>query len=395
MWHSLSIISLITELISTKSIGKSLFISSVLLLSLNPISNVIQPASAASGDLLLTLTNPTPEIGDGFGVSVASTPDGNVIVGAFQDNFGSVYLFDGNTGALLLTINNPTPGFDFFGRSVASTPDGNVIVGAWLDDTGAVDAGSAYLFDVSTCDNAAGSTPGDNVCEIPELTINNPTPEITDEFGWSVASTPDGNIIVGAAGDDTGAVDAGSAYLFDGTTGALLLTINNPTPELSDHFGIYVASTPDGNIIVGAWEDNTGAAKAGSAYLFDGITGSLLLTINNPTPEFVDLFGVSAASTPDGNVIVGAWKDNTGAVDAGSAYLFLASSPPSQTVEERLTALEAKTTDLESTVSDMFNFVIEQFTNLFAVFPSVQTDVSDLQAQVDALEDRIAELENP
>ncbi|NNM01951.1 MAG: PKD domain-containing protein, partial [Nitrosopumilus sp.] len=53
----------------------------------------------------------------------------------------------------------------------------------------------------------------------------------------------------------------------------LLLTINNPTPEKDDHFGTSVSSTLDGNLLVGAPGDNTGGDNAGSAYLFDGVTG--------------------------------------------------------------------------------------------------------------------------
>jgi len=271
------------------------------------------------GTLLLTINNPTPESGDYFGYSVAATSNGNIIVGARDDNTGapdagSAYLFDGTDGTLLLTINNPTPeNADNFGRSVAITPNGNIIVGASGDNTGASTAGSVYLFD---------GTDGSLL-----LTINNPTPESGDYFGYSVAATSDGNIIVGALYDKIGIIyDAGSAYLFDGTlrgtTSTPLLTINNPTPWIGDTFGVFVAATSDDNIIVGALRDNTGASRTGSAYLFDGTDGTLLLTINNPTPEDNDWFGWSVAGTSDGNILVSAPYDNTGASRAGSAYLF-------------------------------------------------------------------------
>ena len=66
------------------------------------------------------------------------------------------------------------------------------------------------------------------------------------------------------------------------------------------------------------------------------VSGDLLLTLDNPAPEINDGFGVSVASTPDGNIIVGAAHDNANAVDAGSAYLFLTPVPPPQTIGERL-----------------------------------------------------------
>ncbi len=114
------------------------------------------------------------------------------------------------------------------------------------------------------------------------LTINNPTPARSDFFSISVATTPTGDILVGARYDDTGATDAGSAYLFDGNNGSLLLTINNPTPATSDRFGISVATTDTGDILVGAYLDDTGVTDAGSVYLFEGITS------NNNNPPVLD-----------------------------------------------------------------------------------------------------------
>ena len=46
-------------------------------------------------------------------------------------------------------------------------------------------------------------------------------------------------MVVGAYTDDTGATNAGSAYVFDAATGNLLHTLNNPTPAASDYFGRF------------------------------------------------------------------------------------------------------------------------------------------------------------
>ncbi len=319
--------------IEVKNYAALLFIFSMLSANLS-----LAKSNPAAGDLLLfEINNPTPGMRDEFGFSVAAAPDGNLLVGAHSDNTsadnaGSAYFFDGATGDLLLTLNNPTPEpDDAFGFSVATTPDGNLLVGAFLDNTGTTDAGSVYLFDPATCDGTDGTV--DQVCNIPDLTISNPTPEVGDAFGLSVAATPDGNILAGAHGDNTGADGAGSAYLFDpatcdGADGAVDqvcnipdLTTSNPTPDSSDSFGAFVATTLDGNILVGAY-DNLGTDNAGAVHLFDGTTGELLLTLNNPTPELNDYFSSSIAATADGNILVGAYRDNTGADSAGSAYLF-------------------------------------------------------------------------
>src|SRR5205807_6853147 len=77
------------------------------------------------------------------------------------------------------------------------------LVGELPDTTGATDAGTAYVYDLSS------ATP-----TVPLTTLNNPTPGAQDRFGQCVAITGT-RVIVGAPGDDTGTTDAGSAYLYD------------------------------------------------------------------------------------------------------------------------------------------------------------------------------------
>ena len=204
---------------------------------------------------------------------------------------------------LTQTFDSPTPDNPgAFGQSVAISGD-NIMIGARGSDiAGVVNAGAAYLL------NSSG-----NLLQ----TFNNPLPNDFDDFGHSVAISGD-NILIGADGDDTGAEDAGSAYLFN-SSGALLQTFNNPTPEAFEHFGESVAISGS-NILIGAKNDNTGAPAAGSAYLFD-IGGTLLQTFNNPTPEFSERFGNSVAISGD-NVLIGALWESTTANGAGSAYLF-------------------------------------------------------------------------
>ncbi|MBM4034087.1 MAG: PEP-CTERM sorting domain-containing protein [Planctomycetes bacterium] len=250
-----------------------------------------------------TFLNPTPAGGGYFGCSVAGV-GGNVLVGApFNAALtGAAYLFDGQTGALIRTFTNPTPAAnDRFGWSVAGVGS-NVLVGAPFDDTGAPDAGAAYLFDGGT-----GAL---------LRTFPNPTPAAGDWFGWSVAGVGS-NVLVGAPYDDAG---AGGAHLFNGGTGALLLSFVNPTPAAPDLFGYSVAAVGS-NALVGALGDNAGAPEAGAAYIFDGGTGALLRTLLNPTPAIWDRFGISVAGV-GGNVLIGAYGDDTGAENAGAAYLF-------------------------------------------------------------------------
>lgn len=255
-----------------------------------------------------TLNNPDSQISDRFGLSV-SISGANTLIGAFGNNTGasragSAYLFDTETANFLQTFNNPTPqAGDNFGRSV-SISGTKALIGALGDNTGALRAGSAYLFDTET----------DHL-----RTFNNPTPEEDDFFGFSV-SIDNTYALIGAYQDDTGAVNAGSAYLFDTETGNLLQTFNNPTPQAEDFFG-YSVSISGTNALIGAFGDDTGALGAGSVYLFDTETGNLLQTLNNPDPQSNDQFGFSV-SINDTDILIGTRYDDTGANDAGSAYLY-------------------------------------------------------------------------
>jgi filamentous hemagglutinin family protein len=270
----------------------------------------------AAGNYLLTFDNPNPTAGGEYGFAVAGIGD-NVLIGAGRNTVaeqpaGSVYLFDGVTAELLQTFNNPDPARDDrFGDSIAVIGTDTVVIGARLDDTGANNAGSVYVFDV-----------GDP--EKPRLTINNPialnNPNLAkdNQFGFSLAATGT-NIIIGAPFTDAGVTDAGAAYLFDSNTGQLLFTFTNPEPVENARFGDSVAGV-GANVIIGA-PNLAGAIDPGVAYLFDGGTGTLLQTFNNPNPAGGDRFGTSVAAVGT-NVLIGANRDDAGATDSGAVYLF-------------------------------------------------------------------------
>jgi hypothetical protein len=69
--------------------------------------------------------------------------------------------------------------------------------------------------------------------------------------------------------------------------------------------------TPQGDILVGAWGTTVnGIDGAGHVYLFDGSTGSLLLDIPNPEPSEFAQFGWSVDAMAN-RIIVGAMSANT------------------------------------------------------------------------------------
>jgi sulfur relay (sulfurtransferase) DsrC/TusE family protein len=270
---------------------------------------------------LVTLNNPTPSSSDWFGRAVAV--DGTrVVIAAALDNTGasdagSAYVYDLTSGTPALpvaTLNNPTPAVnDQFGGSLTISGT-RVVVGAYLDDTGATDAGSAYVYDVSS------GTP-----TVPIFTLNNPGLAVNDQFSFSVAVS--GNLmVVGSYLDDTGATDAGSVYVYDlnnGTPTVPLFTLNNPEPASNDRFGRSIAISGT-RLVVGAYWDSTGAAFAGSAYVYDLSSSTPTVpnfTLNNPSPASSDQFGKAVAISGT-RIVIGADYDDSGETDAGSAYVY-------------------------------------------------------------------------
>ncbi len=284
---------------------------------------------ATTGNLLQTFNNPTPALNDEFGGSV-SVSGIKVLIGASQDDTGasdagSAYVF-ATTGALLQTINNPTPGIDeFFGTSV-SLDGNNALIGSPSDDF-VPNAGRAYLFDATT----------GNLLQ----PFNNPTPVFPDAFGVSV-SVSGTKALIGAQGESAVADLAGAAYIFDITNGNLLHTLLNPTATSFELFGSSV-SLSGNNALVGAPFHDAGNG-AGIAHLFDASTGNLVKTFNNPSGSpAADFFG-TAVSCDGNNALIGAPQHDTGFSNSGIAYLFDKSTapppPPTPTVGGELIPLD-------------------------------------------------------
>ncbi len=258
---------------------------------------------SATGAHVLTFQNPAPQAAAHFGEHMAVV-GGNLLVGMPYDdaagtNAGRAYLFDGTTGTLLHTFYAPVPtDYDRFGSGVAALGN-DVLIGS-PGRNGS--AGIAYLFD---------STTG-NLLQ----TFQKPEPNAWDSFGSSVASVGD-KVLVAAPGADAGADGTGAAYLFDSGTGELLATFLNPDPDAYDGFGYFIAGVGD-DVLIGAPYDDTHGDHAGAAYLFDGDTGSLLLSLQDPTPGADDFFGAAVASLGN-DILVSAYGDNAG---VGAVYVF-------------------------------------------------------------------------
>lgn len=310
--------------------------------------------SPVSGYVAVEIRSASEQSPGTFGYSVSGVPDtngdgrGDVVVGALFEGagmgFGSagrVYLFDGNTGAVLREFESPNKQTNgAFGVSVSGVPDangdgrGDILVGAQFENpNGSPDsAGRAYLFDGNT---------GALLHE-----FMSPNEELFGFFGYSVGGIQDtngngrGDVVIGAPSDDPGASPAnvGRAYIFDGSTGAFLRELFSPNEEAEGQFGTSVSGVPDtdgdgrGDVVVGALMEDPGSSPedAGRAYLFNGATGALLWELSSPNEDFDGFFGKSVSGAPDvngdgrGDVVVGAEQENPGSSpsNAGRAYIF-------------------------------------------------------------------------
>lgn len=219
----------------------------------------------------------------------------------------------------------------FFGYDVAVvgdlTSDGTpeLIVGAYQEDnSGMFDTGRAYIVNGAT--GAAIRT------------FTSPNAQAYSHFGYAVAGIGDvsgdgiADVAIGASNENSG---AGRAYVFNGSTGALLRTLVSPDTQNNGSFGKEVSALADvtgdgvGDLIVGADnEDTSGSAFNGRAYVFNGATGALVHTLDTPNPAIGGRFGEHAVDmgdvTGDGvsEIAVGAHNEQNTERGDGSVYVF-------------------------------------------------------------------------
>lgn len=148
-------------------------------------------------------------------------------------------------------------------------------------------------------------------------TLTNPTPQSMDNFGWAAAGLGTDRVAVSAVMDMFGVVRSGSVHLFD-TAGTLLRTLGRPETNDSQFFGQSLAAVGTNRIAVGAPGSNLGATMAGAVYVYDG-AGNYLLTVTNPAPQAYDFFGSSLAAVGEDRLLVAAERDNS---SQGRAFLY-------------------------------------------------------------------------
>ena len=211
-----------------------------------------------------------------------------------------------NEGQKLLALDGEA--FDQFGQSIA-IDTGIVAIGSAGDDDNGPYSGSAYLFNSSTGAQLLKLHPGDGAED--------------DYFGYSIG-IDSGLVVVGAVWDRDNGVEAGSAYVFDATTGAQLHKLLPSDGQADAWFGTSIAIS-GGTVAVGAPYHDAAGNDSGAVYLFDATTGAQTFRLVPADAAPDDLFGYSV-SISNGVVAVGAvWGDDMGE-NSGCVYLFNAST---------------------------------------------------------------------
>jgi hypothetical protein len=269
---------------------------------------------------------------DWFGNGVALSADGNVlVVGAYSwdgsagSNQGGVYTYDrsGSTwvqrGSVL--VASDAGAIDDFGVKVALSADGNVlVVGAWNWDGAQVDKGAVYTYDRS----------GSTWVQRGSVLVASDA-EANDSFGVSVALSADGAVLaVGAREWEGAATDQGGVYIYDwnGSSwvqrGAVLTASD---AAASDIFGIDVALSADGNVLaVGAYLWEGAATDQGGVYIYDWngsswVQRGSVLTASDAAAG--DAFGNAVYLSANGAILVVGAREWEGAqTNMGSVYTY-------------------------------------------------------------------------
>ena len=180
-----------------------------------------------------------------------------------------------------------------------------------------------------------------------------------------MAAVGSDRVLIGAPLDSTSASDSGRAYLFS-TNGTLLATINNPTPGGGEEFAIAVAGFGSDRLLIGADSDNPN--QTGGAYLFS-TNGTLLTAFTHPSIGWGSWFGYSLAALGTDRVLIGSFQMDGSGTNYGRAFVF-------NTNGTLLTTI----TNPTPAAGDWFGYAVAALGNKHVVIGAPQDDVGATNA---------------
>ena len=153
-----------------------------------------------------------------------------------------------------------------------------------------------------------------------------------ENFGASGAVAGDTAVVGAWFADAPGQDVAGAAYVFvrSGPPGNEVWTeqakLNSSDPAANDQFGISVAVSGE-TAVVGAWLDDDGGSDTGSAYVFvrSGTVWTQQAKLTAFDAAANDNFGTSVALSGDTAVVGAPRNGSPGQSDEGAAYVFVRS----------------------------------------------------------------------
>ena len=313
----------------------------------------IKASNAEASDVFGTMVALS---GDGKTLAVSASQEKSAATGVNGDdtdnsisNAGAVYVYRNVNGSwykqAYLKSSSPTA-TDYFGNDIAISDDGNTLaVGVFYEDSNATgidgdatdnsssNSGAVYIFKYS----------GSAWVQSAYLKASNTS--ASAEFGRNIAISGDGNTVaVGSYREDTTATDSGAVYIFrysSGWTQEALLKAS--TAEASDHFGMSMSLSYNGNVVaIGAQDEDSSAtgidgdesdnsaSSSGAVYVFkysSSWTQNAFIKASNS--EAGDYFGTFVSLSSDGNTLaVGANGEDSSSttIDANSSDNTLSAS---------------------------------------------------------------------
>lgn len=191
----------------------------------------------------------------------------------------------------ILTASDASVG-DFFGYSSAISRDHSVVIaGAPFEESGAPsDRGAVYVYRAKDW--------------VTETKLVSSVPVSGGQFGWSVASSANGSVIVvGEPLGKEGGVTTGAAYVLSDGNWSTVTRLLASDGASGDEFGQAVAISADGTVVaVGAWKNDL--LDKGAVYVYSGSNWTTETKLVGSAASGNKL-GESVAISDDGTTVVG------------------------------------------------------------------------------------------